>query len=64
VTRITILSPTDVKPGAVDPKGRVVKTSTLYADEHAVLVGVTFENGDATTLMWPNGAGWQPVKTR
>lgn len=59
--RILILSPMDLKRGAIAPDGRVVEKAELYYGEQAtfVLAGVTFTDGSTTTIAWPNGEGWQ-----
>lgn len=56
--KLTILSPLDLKPGATDPTGRVVKSSKVYADPRNVVAEVTFEDGTSTAMLWPNGSGW------
>ncbi len=57
--KIFILAPSDVKPGSVDPKGRVVKKATMFAG-HAdqIVMSVEFEGGGTAAYMWPNGSGW------
>jgi hypothetical protein len=56
--KVFVLAPSDVKPGSIDPQGRVVKQATLYANNKGVVVGVEFEDGTSGAYMWPNGSGW------
>lgn len=57
--QVVILSPKDLKPGSVDPKGRVVKLATMFSSATAqIVVSVEFEDGTSGAYMWPNGSGW------
>ncbi len=57
--KVFILSPMDVKKGSIDPKGRVVKTATLFSGHpDQIVVSVEFEGGGSAAYMWPNGSGW------
>lgn len=55
---LTILAPTDLKPGTIAPDGRVVKRATLRASRTDVIVTVEYQNNTSASFMWPNGSGW------
>lgn len=57
--KVHILSPLDVRPGSIDPKGRVVKKAQLHhGHPDQILVSAEFEGGGSAVYMWPNGSGW------
>lgn len=60
VHTITILDPSGIVPGTIDPTGRVVKSCWLYENPDAgVLVAeIRFEDGTIDARMWPLAANW------
>lgn len=56
--QITILSPLDLVPGAIDPDGRVVETARISYSRRDVIAYVEFEDGTTSAYLWPNGSGW------
>lgn len=55
---ITVLTPADIRPGATDSEGRVVKHATMITTSKVLVVNVGFENGESDVLTWPIGKGW------
>lgn len=55
---VTILSPLDVKPGSIDPSGRVVESAKMYVSHGVIVIDAKFTDETSSAFMWPSGSGW------
>ena len=56
--QIVILSPYDLKPGTVDPNGRVVEKAVLHYNAEHMIAAVDYTDGSFDAISWPLGTGW------
>jgi hypothetical protein len=62
VTRkIIVLDPTMLKPGTINPQGKVIKTARLIEDkgDDVLVADIEYTDGTFGAFIWPLGGRWQ-----